>query len=355
MARQSFQRGGATVFGLLQAGLALAGATLIAQVRDAGIGHPILRLQDGSEAELARVALDAPGKWRINGRTVTTGHTLEAWFKHTKGMSFLPPMGFGSDWNLLVLRSAEGDEWMPNGGSFDREADLISYSFPIFPRRARMLTLRVYHLSGILPPGASDPPPVDLTVPNPAAREYPVWTPERFPITRRDGDLSMALTALYTGAEVNQPRVVAKRAELGCTQLFFRVRQRGRPAPEWEPVDVTCIDATGNKMEVEEDRLKFVRSDIVYWMYGQLPSGEPSWRVRAEFSRYRSSGATPDYVWKVQGLKLPVAGAPAPPPVRVSPGFSIEATEAGLDNSGTLEARFRVRLPRSGLGFRLSM
>jgi RNA polymerase sigma factor (sigma-70 family) len=59
-----------------------------------------------------------------------------------------------------------------------------------FPRRAKTLGLRFIRISLNT---NSKPTMAEFQIPNPAFRNYPVWTPEPLPTTQTDGDLSVTL------------------------------------------------------------------------------------------------------------------------------------------------------------------
>jgi hypothetical protein len=186
-----------------------------------------------------------------------------------------------------------------NSGSRDLanpQAGLVGAVFPIYPRRDEKLTLRVYQWTGDMGmPGEHQW--VDFPFTNLAYRKYPVWSPEPFPIARNIAGLKIEMMSLSTGGEFPTGVAKARIPSMAATVASFRVTRNGVAALDWEPVELTYTDATGNRISGIEERLARNGAIISFPIYGQLPSDEVAWKVRAEFSQFRQPQIKPDHIW----------------------------------------------------------
>jgi hypothetical protein len=265
-----------------------------------------------------------------------------------------------SEMPVVVLRSKAGDEWWMDGDSnrgdmVNRREGLVGATFPTFPRRDRNLTLRVYQRTGgMFTLGVERW--VDFHLLNPAFRNYPVWTPEPFPIVRRSSDLKIELTSLRTGVEFPTGAISAWSPHHAATFATFRITRNGSPARDWEPVELTYTDSTGNRLNAVEDRITRSGDTIGFPIYGQLPSDESAWNVQAEFSRFRSRPVNPEQSWFVR--RIPVTDrhtSSAWRAMRLAPGVTLHLQltaepSAGkrvlslrLEVAGKWKLRFRFR------------
>jgi hypothetical protein len=145
----------------------------------------------------------------------------------------------------------------------------------------------------------------EFVVPNPAAGPYQRGTASPPPLTRTSGPLAVTLTELATGSEAPR-RLPPRIRERIWTHAAFRVTENGRLADRWGPVGITIADATGNVMrpvlpgpffrsrQAGETHLRFL---------GNLPGGEPAWKLREEFVPIR--GFAPADLWTLRGIVLP--------------------------------------------------
>jgi len=133
-----------------------------------------------------------------------------------------PPAEYHSDSETIVFWvSRSGQVRAPAGRSraviFDEEGHELDVGVPtgpawpggevrsfisaVFPRRTKRVGLRFYHSAGQGAPAAVG----EFLVANPAHGPFPVWNVEPLPTVRRDGDLSITLSALTTGLRDRGP------------------------------------------------------------------------------------------------------------------------------------------------------
>jgi hypothetical protein len=312
----------------------------------------VFRLADGRAVTLVGLEFEPPYEddYTVNGEKVRRGNVLLArGLDPQRALEFMT-MTMGP-YNELVLHYQTGDEWLSHSrgqAMNEQPPGSGAWEFRVFPRRAPTLELRVEHQpeewTGERPWYAA------VSVPNPLHRDFPNWAPESLPVTRRAGDLEVTVTGLQTGMEFGTAYQPATVPVLAASVATFRLSKRGRPAPEWEPIELTCSDATGNQFGGYEDRLLRRGNEIGFPMCDRLPADEV-WNVRAEFSRYGTKEAKPDYVWSARGIDLAQSGTL---PV-VSPGFGINVVSVQPINAwgeARTSIRLRLHVPRPGLRIR---
>ena len=291
--------------------LALAVLLMIGIYRAAtSVPYPTRRLPGGSTTGLVGVTYGEPRSMQVGSawnrlQTAIISRGAKAapraelpgkgwptvWLDHSQSY-------FMREWDrpMVVLRGAAGDEWageestdFSNSSSQRWPGYLVGYEFPVFPRRERLLTLRVYQLRATQLWDIGTPW-VEFAFPNPAFRSYPTWIPEALPAVRHNGDVAVALTSLRTGVEFPDGASPQKIGFFAATFATFRVSEQGKPSREWAPVEMTYEDATGNRTQTREDRLTWRGDEVGFPVYGQLPSDEACWKVRAKFARIHTIG-----------------------------------------------------------------
>jgi hypothetical protein len=181
-----------------------------------------------------------------------------------------------------------------------------AHGFPIFPRRARELRIRIYGYSS-----PYDQFLHEFRVPNPAqipTNELPPLTAQPLPQSQTSGDLEATLMSLLVsrgGSPFAEPM-------LRMARLEFAIRQAGKPSTNWVSHRVRRVfDATGNEGESngwihgwEKDRA-FVAFSI--W---PLPAGEP-WGMEVEFCQRH--GFASNELWEARDIPIVASGAPFTP------------------------------------------
>ena len=205
---------------------------------------------------------------------------------------------------ILMLCDEDGHAAAPvsraaMSGGVDDEA-LEAWSFPVWPRRSRVLTLRIYGQTN-----STDAPWLvgDCGFRNPAPGDaYPTWRSEPLPITKQAGNLSFSLTEFLVGVDgrsSHEARPSGDPTEAWVSAVF-RVTQAGVPTDEWVPAGIVTMDATGNRLQNVAWNIER-GPQRVYYRWGLWP-GEAAWKLQVEFSR--RSGFAPGQLWTVKGLSL---------------------------------------------------
>jgi len=200
---------------------------------------------------------------------------------------------------------------------------------------------------------------------NPARGPFQNWQPLPLPATARDGDLEITLTKLVFGiSEHRGGELHPSDPDDRAVSAAFLIKQNGRVATNWLPVHIDEWDATGNHAANNEWESRLQGNEAVMQYQWGLPSGEPAWKLRAEFSR--TSGFSDDellaftnvpivtdkvyLVDQIPGItdafaKKNFAGT-------VVYVFSVRKSEDPDDN-GKEQLRFEVNPPLEGLGLKL--
>jgi len=183
--------------------------------------------------------------------------------------------------------------------------------FRIFPRRSREIGLRFFTQTtdGAWTNAA------EFRMPNPFCAVYPQWTAERWPVTRRHGELQVTLEEFRTGAHESDPRGLSARRDDDAvvshnTMARFSFAEGGVPSDNWRVENLIISDATGNRMSREltdvrrtiDERL--LRPGTVE-LCGALWPGESAWRLQVEV--VRSGGFASNDLWTIP-IQLPPPG-----------------------------------------------
>jgi hypothetical protein len=208
-----------------------------------------------------------------------------------------------TDWDRAVAFNEGGEETEATARAFyesvpPRGEKVRGWVVPAFPRRGGKLGLRIYAHH-------QRDPVAEFVVPNPAPGPYPVWTASPLPATASDGPLAFALTELQCGDQAPR-RLPPSYHERGWTHAAFRVSENGHPTDRWEPVRVCIMDATGNSLAPQFPWAEFrsrQHGETHLRFLGNLPRGEATWKLRAEFVPIR--GFAPGELWTVRGVTIP--------------------------------------------------
>ncbi|OAI54075.1 hypothetical protein AYO47_03655 [Planctomyces sp. SCGC AG-212-M04] len=135
-----------------------------------------------------------------------------------------------------------------------------------FPRRDRTLKFRLFETGGKLL--------MEQSFSNPAYRsDFPVWTPEPLPATKKVDDLRVTLKSLKVEPKGHHVNPVFEVESDDASWL--------KPG-----ANSTFTDATGNSGQ---------------W----LSPYEPAWKVHLRLRRRRDAEFPASAIWKVEGLKVP--------------------------------------------------
>jgi len=314
------------------AATALLAATLIggswAGVR-IGLRNPTTRFADGSTLSLHETQFTS--QYQLTRTTLpkwpTLSQSLPEFLKRrfpptdTVGLSVGIPSPTGTNSLFVTLRQDqagsgrrgmnvvrmvfvdEAGEECGGGfraGAMSADGLFPIVAFPAHPRRNAELKLRVLGITGISSNFGLQTL-AEYVVPNPTPGRYPQWTPERFPITREDGNFSVTLTHWETGSPVpiggrHSDAWMSRMFSGGLpgTQLRFQVNESGQTAETvWVPAAVTWSDATGNQWtQYQHPKDAFrTNAEIGFSATGVLWPGEDAWKARVEFMRIRDFSA----------------------------------------------------------------
>jgi len=211
-----------------------------------------------------------------------------------------------------ILSYALADENGDEAEVFDRiqwaslgtGREIIGRGTPVFPRRSKTFTLRVYQ-----PDVQGNRLRIaEFKIRNPVERQYPNWVPQPLPARARAGELGFVLTRLLAGVSPQtSPVRAAATNETQGVYATFRVLQGGEPSADWRVASLELSDATGNRVVSRSAVSSSVDGEIRFQCQPALWMSEPAWRMRVEFSR--EAGFAPDDLGQVQDIEVPAAGA----------------------------------------------
>jgi hypothetical protein len=211
-------------------------------------------------------------------------------------------------------------------------------SFPVLPRRSRVLQLNFYPFPGF---GNGSDPAGSITITNPLYGNYPQWKPEPVPAVKKAGDLEVRLDDFVTGRQPGGGTVVKAngsrslpfyRAEKGqdvVTGYDFSVRSPRGTNEVWVLQSAELSDATGNVLRNTSFQSSYNafrgygRPQLTEWAaYSEsfrdtLWPDEAAWRLKLEFKR--ASGFAPEEIVTFKNVPVPGVGT------NLYPGFAKKA------------------------------
>ena len=219
---------------------------------------------------------------------------LVFWFKVNgadgpQAVTCLDEAGNETDRGLVQFTASAG---CPDG--------YTAWTVPVFPRRGRRLGLRFWRQSQSAVTVLGE-----LWVPNPQPASGPTWTPAQLPQTARAGDLEVTLLSLVAGVSPSEPWRPAPDPLTSGTRALLRLRERGRPTQHWQPVQITCSDASGNRWTADIWCPPDNRGPLVA-VLPRLWPGESAWKLR--FGLIRNDGFSPADQSRPLSLAMPADG-----------------------------------------------
>ncbi|PAW88699.1 MAG: hypothetical protein B9S33_04435 [Pedosphaera sp. Tous-C6FEB] len=283
---------------------------------------PVATLPDGSSLRLAKVSFGTthspPGPWwrplaqRLpsdwqrrfgvvtNPGLSTPTSSLGVWLEQEKA-------GHHSRWEfalvdehgieVLVSAPSSHDATPPSGPV------LIGRAFTAFPRRGKMVLLRIYDHT----PTGGRSLQASFHFPNPAPGPHPEWRPQPPPARARHGNLEITFKQLQTGlGDGSEPRS-PKPGESSWARVDFEVKENGVASDVWTPDGIELSDATGNQFR-QQSWSSGVRGGVTHlrWAPHLWPS-ETAWKLRTEFARNERAVFSTNELIVVTGLALPAA------------------------------------------------
>ncbi|HTR42638.1 MAG TPA: hypothetical protein VMH87_13585 [Pseudomonadales bacterium] len=183
--------------------------------------------------------------------------------------------------------------------------DVVGVQFPAFPRREGRFYVRIQEFGN----GGQELSDQKFSLSNPAHGSFSSLSPQPLPETEQDGDMTVTLKKLVSGAKMpyNRGGDDDDDAMDKAVQTTFNVQINGTNATMWEPISFEMTDATGNHVNAmisprQSQQIQTQGNDVVAtYQYGLWPD-EPAWKLRVEFSK--QSGFADNELWTVQGIPL---------------------------------------------------
>jgi hypothetical protein len=319
---------------LFAAGVVLIIAVvLIALKRTPGDVGIVRRLPDGSTLELRQVfycATNSSYSHRRGNRLqrfiapITPAFIRNRFFPAGSG-SF----GFGSDGNtnlmvITVNRSGTPNWWSSlarlrvadeQGNVYDARWGSHTLGLPgevvhgwqvrAFPRRSESLGLEFLAET----PDGGWTNAARFVIRNPAYANYPQWSPEPWPATKRDGDLAVTLSQFQSGGRMSGDRGKGdEQTAPRKTRVVFNFAEDDQPVDNWRVQKLTISDATGNRwfpyLDYVTQTFDWVTNGTAEFFGALWP--EDAWRLDVECVRI--GGFKAEELWEPPPIQLPAFG-----------------------------------------------
>jgi hypothetical protein len=262
-------------------------------------------LSNGAKLKLVAVTYgrhhDFPGDRNQSSAFDTTNDTLVVWIEQKyKGDNYPNYQLWAYDKSATACVGAFTRVFPRNSREIRRGDEMVGFRLDTFPRRQGKIYLRVQEWNQ---QSVRQAVKNGFVISNPARGHFPAWLPEPLPNTQEDGDLSVALNRLEIGAKMpytRNPETQNDPMNKGVLAAF-QIRQNGKTATNWQPVQVETSDATGNHITGWCNSHWENDEEVTLYQYGLWPD-EPAWKLRFEFSRM--SAFTYSESWMVQNVPL---------------------------------------------------
>lgn len=147
----------------------------------------------------------------------------------------------------------------------------------------------------------------EVRIPKYSRREFPAWTAEPLPATRRSNGLDVTLTRLETGVA----GAVLGAAPLGMvarvfSRATFQLRENGSVTEDWSVRSIRLLSATGITRYGDNKTAQWRNGKLTTDLWGGLWLEEPAWRVQAGFARTANFPAGD--LWGIRGVPVPQPG-----------------------------------------------
>lgn len=193
------------------------------------------------------------------------------------------------------------------GGTFNQQ-------FRALPGRSREITVKFFDEGS----GLERPLLGELTFPNPAFNEAPVWEPEPLPAQRTNGGLACRLEQLVAG--------VGHHTSLGTTATgeyfessaaesgqrpqalgLFRFEEDGLPSANWVVGTVWLADATGNSIRCGSSSHQCFE-DLVAHRFGSILWPDEVWDMTVWAKRKTTASFTDKELIVLENIEVPAMG-----------------------------------------------
>jgi hypothetical protein len=222
----------------------------------------------------------------------SSNNAVVVWLRRTK-----PPGSTLDQLNVFALDSAktacqEAVRTTQISQSITQE--ITGYLFTAFPRRDRQFVVAC----NVRDPARSTVKTLaEFTIPLHQGQPSNVWRAEKFPVTKRDGNLSFSLTRLQTGMDMNRRNKQATNIFNAGIRAGFRVTEGDHLLTDWQPGKIWLSDASGNVAEsLSYYTYEKSGEQLILFKWGLWPK-EPVWKLQTEFTR--TGGFESNEVWRV--------------------------------------------------------
>lgn len=283
---------------------------------------PVATLPDGSTLRLAKVSFGTahfpPGPWwrplaqrlpsdwqrrfgvMAGPGLSTSAPSLGVWLEQEKA-------GQHWRWEFALVDEHGAEVAIPAASTHEASATrgpaLIGRAFTAFPRRGKMVLLRIYERA----PAGGRTLQASFHFANPAPGPQPEWRPQPPPARVRQGGLEITFKQLQTGlGEGSEPRT-PKPGEQTWARVDFEVKENGVVSDAWTPDGIELSDATGNQLR-QRSWSSGGRGGLTHLRWApHLWSSEAAWKLRADFARNERAVFSTNELIIVTGLALPAA------------------------------------------------
>jgi hypothetical protein len=170
-----------------------------------------------------------------------------------------------------------------------------------FPRRSKNVRLHIHS-------GDTGALIGEFVAANPAPGPYPVWRAEPLPIARRAGELSVTLEKLLSEIGPRLPNHRARQWQVSGTEVRLRPRLHGRLTRRWQPLRLTLLDATGNRLIFPSDELSWEPADSMMALQRGLSTDEAPWKIQVEWVQDPRASTEAEETWTVRRVRVPRTG-----------------------------------------------
>lgn len=286
---------------------------------------PVAKLPDGSTLRLAKVSFGtahfAPGPWWrplaqrlpadwqrrfgvVTGPGLsTTTPSLGIWLEQER-------VGNHSHWEFALVDEHGAEVTMTAASTHESSAtggpSLSGRAFTAFPRRGKMVLLRIYERA----PAGGRTLQASFHFANPTPGPHPEWRPQPPPARLRQGDLEITFKHLLVGANFDGKPRLPNPGEEPWARLEFDIKEHGVASDVWFPDGIELADATGNKLR-QNAWSSGVQGGAarLRWRPYLWPS-EVAWKIRVEFMRNHEKAVfSRNELIVVTGLALPATDA----------------------------------------------
>lgn len=253
------------------------------------VGPPLARLVAKMPPQLRAILTRLLGPRATVHETTTSNPQLVVWLDRNTNNAVAPP-GPGSF--SVFLADASGFISGNDPSLYSGWANLVPLAFQVVPRRDPQISVQFFYF---LPTGGK-PNCGSLTCANPVFGNFPQWTPEPLPATKRIGDVAVTLEKLSTGHDNNSAHHTLKGGGTGIsfgtnrtdgqntTVVMMRMRSLTDTNQVWRVAGEEISDATGNT--VRNGSMSYGSYNDGYFTFSPgLWTNEAAWKIRCEIKR----------------------------------------------------------------------